>query len=166
MYVCGSENSYRGHVAESGGVNFYPVKIYSVYFSLFIFSSYTAFKREKKAAIYRTGGKYVTYQLKCRPQDIPLFLFISIFLFFFFVLKSEKCLDNHPRLLLQTYEWKTYAHYVFLIFLCYIKMHFFFVNAIRWHHDYFSVNHRGHSFFRNTYILYYTHVRCDLITLH
>lgn len=36
--VCGSKNSYRGHVAGSGGVNFYPVKIYSVYFFLGFFS--------------------------------------------------------------------------------------------------------------------------------
>lgn len=53
VHVCGSENSYRGHVAESGGVNFYPVKIYSVYFPLFIFSSYMAIKRGK------IGGQYI-----------------------------------------------------------------------------------------------------------
>lgn len=42
--VCGSEISYRGHVAESGGVNFYPVKIYSVYFLFFFF--YFIFPRD------------------------------------------------------------------------------------------------------------------------
>lgn len=42
--VYGSKNSYRGHVAESDGVNFYPAKIYSVYFffSFFFFCVFHA----------------------------------------------------------------------------------------------------------------------------
>lgn len=50
--VYGSKNSYRGHVVESDGVNFYPAKIYSVYFFLFFFFFRAAFKNKIKSGQY------------------------------------------------------------------------------------------------------------------
>lgn len=83
-------NSYRGRVAPRGiadGVNFYPVEIYGIYVFLFFrvrdagkkTKEKDKKKKRKGRTIYWTREKYVTGQLKCRPQDIPVFISMYFF---------------------------------------------------------------------------------------